>query len=210
MQTEFILIRHGETIWNVEGRFQGQQDSPLTPLGIAQAEAAAAHVCTCAPTALYSSDLTRTLQTAQPIADTTGLTIIHEPALRERNLGIFEGLTHAEAKIRHVAEYTRFATRDPEYVLPAGESLAQLSRRGMGILERLAHRHPGERVAVVSHGALLTAILRHIQGIALHLPSPFTIHNGSISRVHYSGTPGGWTLITLGEVLHLDNITVAG
>ncbi|MCC6457122.1 MAG: histidine phosphatase family protein [Caldilineaceae bacterium] len=210
MQTEFILIRHGETIWNVEGRFQGQQDSPLTPLGIAQAEAAAVHVCTYTPTALYSSDLTRTLQTAQPIALATGLTTIHEPALRERNLGIFEGLTHAEAEMRHGAEYMRFAAREPEYVLPAGESLAQLSQRGMGILATLAQRHPGERVAIVSHGALLTAILRHIQGIELHLPSPFTIHNGSISRVHYHDTPGAWSLITLGEVLHLDHITVAG
>jgi 2,3-bisphosphoglycerate-dependent phosphoglycerate mutase len=209
MQTEFLLIRHGETIWNVEGRFQGQQDSPLTPLGIAQAAAAAVHVRTYAPTALYSSDLTRTLQTAQPIADATGLTIIHEPALRERNLGIFEGLTHAEAEMRHVAEYTRFAAREPEYVLPAGESLAQLSRRGMRILATLAQRHSGERVAIVSHGALLTAILRHIQGIALHLPSPFTIHNGSISRVRYDDTAGAWSLLTLGEVLQLGSISVA-
>lgn len=211
MSTELILIRHGETIWNVEGRFQGQQDSALTPLGHAQAAAAATYIRDHAPTALYASDLTRTVQTAQPIAIATGLTVHHEPALRERNMGIFEGLTHAEAEMRYAAEYARFASRDPEYALPNGESLTQLRQRGMDILERIAQRHPGERVAIISHGALLTVVLRHIQEIDLHLPSTFTVHNGSVSRIQYNGnsTSNHWTLLSLGEVLHLNGIAVA-
>src|SRR3954471_17222599 len=87
MQSELFLVRHGETAWNAESRFQGQQNSPLTALGVAQAEAAAAYLAAYELSALYSSDLPRTLQTAQPIGIATGLTILPEPALRERNLG---------------------------------------------------------------------------------------------------------------------------
>jgi probable phosphoglycerate mutase len=206
MQTEFILIRHGETIWNVERRFQGQQDSPLTMLGRAQAEAVATYVRAYAPTALYSSDLTRTLQTAQPMAHATGLTVVPEPALRERNLGIFEGLTQAEIEPRYAQDYARYVAREPEYVIPSGESLQQLSQRSMEIMERLARRHPGERVAIVSHGKLLNTFLRQLHGIPLHHPSHFAVPNGSISRVQYHVTLDQWTVLSLGEILHLDGI----
>src|SRR4051794_11585303 len=116
MQSELFLVRHGETAWNAEARFQGQKDSPLTPLGIAQAESVAAYLIAHKVSALYSSDLPRTLQTARPIALATGLTILAEPALRERNLGIFEGLTRAEVEERHAEAHTRYAARDAEYV----------------------------------------------------------------------------------------------
>lgn len=202
MQTELLLVRHGETVWNAENRFQGHQDSALTPLGIAQAEAAAAYLRPLAPTALYASDLPRTLQTAQPIAVATSLTVFPEPALRERNLGIFEGLTPAELEMHHASDYACYVSREPEYVIPSGESLQQLSQRGMEIAERLARRHPGERVVIVSHGALLTTLVREIMGIALHLPSQFSLANGSISRIHFDGDAGTWTVVSRGETLH--------
>lgn len=202
MHTEMFLIRHGETAWNAESRFQGHQDSPLTPRGIAQAEAAAEYLRSHAPTALYSSDLPRTLQTADPIARATGLAIVPEPALRERNLGIFEGLTREEIEARYADDLARYAARDPEYVVPNGESLRQLHQRGLDVMERLARRHVGERVAVVSHGALLTTFLRHLNGIPLHLPSPFAIHNGSVSRIRFDHAAGAWTVVSQGEVLH--------
>src|SRR4051812_29901432 len=117
MQSELFLIRHGETAWNAESRFQGQQDSPLTLLGIAQAEAAAAHLAAHQLNALYSSDLPRTLQTAQPIALATGLAVVAEPALRERNLGLFEGLTRAEVEERHADAYASYLARHAEFVI---------------------------------------------------------------------------------------------
>ena len=207
MQTELILIRHGETAWNAEMRFQGHQDSALTATGIAQAEAAAAHLRAYAPTALYASDLPRTLQTAQPIARATGLTVIQEPALRERNLGIFEGLTRTELERRYPADYARYIAREPDYVIPTGESLSQLSQRSVRIAEKIALRHPGERVAIVSHGAFITTLLRQIMGQPLHLPSTFTVHNGSLSRIQYTSTSGTWTLLSLGELLHTNGST---
>src|SRR5262245_21321709 len=126
MQSELFLVRHGETAWNAESRFQGQQDSPLTALGIAQAEAVAAYLAAHKVNALYSSDLPRTLQTAKPIEIATGLKVVAEPALRERNLGIFEGLTRAEVEKRHAEAHAHYAARDAEYVIPNGESLQQL------------------------------------------------------------------------------------
>ena len=96
MHTEMFLIRHGETVWNAESRFQGHQDSPLTPRGIAQAEAAAEYLRSHMLAALYSSDLPRTLQTADPIARATRLAIVPEPALRERERGPQVQLLHAQ------------------------------------------------------------------------------------------------------------------
>jgi 2,3-bisphosphoglycerate-dependent phosphoglycerate mutase len=207
MQTELILIRHGETAWNAERRFQGHQDSPLTPLGMAQAEVAAEQLRTYAPTALYASDLRRTLQTAQHIAIATGLTVVQEPALRERNLGIFEGLTRTESEIRYPADYARYVAREPDYVIPAGESLIQLCQRSLAIAEKLAQRHPGERIAIVSHGAFITSLLRQILGQPLHLPSTFRVHNGSLSRILYTSTAASWALLSLGETLHPNGST---
>jgi probable phosphoglycerate mutase len=206
MQTELFLVRHGETVWNTENRFQGHQDSALTPLGIAQAEAAAAYLRPFTPTVLYASDLPRTLQTAQPIGVATGLTVLPEPALRERNLGIFEGLTRAEIETHHAADFARYVAREPEFVIPSGESLLQLSQRSMEIAERLARRHPDERVVIVSHGALLTTLLRGIMGVALHLPSEVRVPNGSVSRILFDGDSAAWTVISYGEILH-PNVT---
>ena len=203
MQTDLYLVRHGETAWNAQERFQGHQDSPLTALGLAQAKAAAAYLRPHAITALYSSDLPRTLQTAQPIAAATGLTIIEEAALRERNLGIFEGMTRQEIEGKYREHYGRYVAREADFVIPNGESLATLNTRGTTAMEHIARRHPGERVAVVSHGALLTTFLRYVRGIELHLPSPFTIHNGSISHAQFDHTSGAWTIISLGETLQV-------
>ena len=199
MQTELFLIRHGETDWNAQNRFQGHQDSPLTAIGIAQAEAAAHFLRDHALTALYSSDLPRTLQTAAPIATATGLLVVQEPALRERNLGIFEGLTREEIKTRYAEDFARYLAREPEYEIPTGESLKQLNQRGMNIMTTLARRHPGESVAIVSHGAILTTFLRQLQGIPLELVTHYTVPNGSVSRVRFHITPNAWSIINHGE-----------
>lgn len=201
MQSELFLIRHGETIWNKESRFQGQQDSQLTPLGIAQAVAAAAYLREHGLSALYSSDLPRTLQTAHPIAISTGLPILPEPALRERNLGIFEGLTRAEVEERYSPEFKRYQSREPGFVIPSGESLEQLYQRGAEIMDRLARRHLDERIVVVSHGALLTAFLRHLSGIEMQDPIRFTVPNGSISHVRFESDGSTWTILSQCESL---------
>ena len=93
--TELLLVRHGETLWNQQGRMQGQHDSPLTTVGLQQAKQLAQRLKDASFTALYSSDLGRAHQTARCIADETGHEIVADRGLRERNFGIFEGLTNA-------------------------------------------------------------------------------------------------------------------
>ena len=207
MQTELILIRHGETVWNAQGRFQGQQDSPLTPKGVAQAQAVAAYLRDQGINALYTSDLGRTLETARHIAAATGLPVVSDPALRERNLGILEGLTRAEAETSYPAEFARYLAREPDFVLPEGESLLDVERRACEVLATLAERHRGERVAVVSHGGLLTAFARCILGVPVQLRTRFALRNASLSRALYNGAPPDeWILLSLGEVTHLDGL----
>src|SRR4051794_25442226 len=98
--TEILLIRHGETHWNKEGRMQGQNDSALTPLGLQQARHLGTRLKDVSFTALYSSDLGRAHQTARCIADATGHEVRADAGLRERCFGIFEGLTNAEIKVQ--------------------------------------------------------------------------------------------------------------
>src|SRR5262245_45575580 len=106
--TRIILLRHGETVWNLEGRYQGQLDSPLSTAGVTQARALAQRLATVHFAALYSSDLGRARQTTECIADVTGHKIRADPRLRERHLGIFQGRLKPELKLSFPDEYRRF------------------------------------------------------------------------------------------------------
>ncbi|MEZ4706218.1 MAG: histidine phosphatase family protein [Caldilineaceae bacterium] len=207
-KTELILIRHGETYWNADRRMQGQQDSPLTARGRAQAQAVADRLRHETIHHIYASDLQRVLDTARPLADHTGYDIQVETQLRERAYGIFEGLTFADAEREHpevFAEYSvdRYA---PDFAIPGAETVRQLSQRGQAILQVLAERHPGERVAVFSHGGLLAAILRHTLGVPLGVRHSFSLANGSLSRIEHAASK--WQVVTLGDVCHLHQHTV--
>ena len=129
--TEILLVRHGETLWNQQGRMQGHHDSPLTPTGLHQARRLGRRLAQVEFAALYSSDLGRAHQTARCIADHTGHDIIADRGLRERSFGIFEGLTNAEIKTKFPEEYELFAKRLPDYVMADGESAARFMQRAV-------------------------------------------------------------------------------
>ena len=205
--TELILIRHGETVWNAEGRLQGHRDSPLTPLGHQQAMAIATRLRATALDALYSSDLGRALETARYLGQAGGHTIVPEPGLRERHNGLFEGMTLAEAHTGYPAEYERLARRDVDYAPPGGgESIRQSSERACRALGELAARHPGERIAVVAHGAILSAFRRRALGLPLEAQPRFSLRNACISWVTHAGMADSWHILSLGEVSHLDGL----
>ncbi len=161
-------------------------------MALAQAEAAAQYLRSHVITALYSSDLPRTLQTAQPIANTTGLTIMEEPALRERNLGIFEGLTRQEVESRYAEDFARYRAREPEFEIPNGESLTQINQRVLTIMETLARRHAGERIAIVSHGALAHHLSAPSPGHPAASCQP--LHSAQWQRQPHSIRWGDWKL----------------
>ena len=205
--TTLLLIRHGETLWNEQGRMQGQHDSPLTPTGLQQARQLGRRFESVAFSALYSSDLGRAHQTARCIADTTAKEITADRGLRERAFGIFEGLTNAEIRTRYPEEYEVFARRDPDYRMQGGESAAEFQARVVESLGRIARRHPQETLVVVSHGLVLDAIYRAACGMALDTPRGFPLLNCSINTFEFRD--GMWKAIAVCDVQHLsaDEVT---
>lgn len=159
--TQFCLVRHGQTDWNLEGRYQGQSDVPLNQHGLAQAVSLAERLAGEVFSAVYSSDLTRARQTAEPIARVLGLSIQIEPRLREINQGEWEGVLVDDIKARY-AELWSQRTVDPANVRPpGGETVAEVARRVFAALDDIARLFPTERLLIVSHGlSIATAICR--------------------------------------------------
>jgi probable phosphoglycerate mutase len=144
-----VLLRHGQTIWNAEGRFQGHTDIPLDDTGMAQAQRAAGMLAALRPDAIVSSDLTRAVSTAQPLARLTGLVVTLDKDLRERSGGLWEGLVGEEIRERWPAEH---AVWNP----PEGESREAVASRVASAFKRAADTVPaGGLAVVVSHGAAL-------------------------------------------------------
>jgi probable phosphoglycerate mutase len=199
-ETRLIIVRHGETENNIEGRWQGHGDSPLTETGVAQAEAVAQRLERCRFSRLYSSDLGRARQTAQIIADRTGHEIILDEHLRERDLGIFQGLTRAEMAARYPREWHLYRTAGPDYVIPTGESARQRYERSTSRLREIALSHPGETVVVVTHGGVLNGLLRHTLRISLDAPRRFKVWNAGLNLFLFDGE--NWLLETWGDVSH--------
>ena len=204
--TQFILIRHGETVWNREHRMQGQQDSPLTETGVRQARRLGVRLRHEKFDALYSSDLGRAHRTAQSVADATGRGILLDARLRERHFGVFEGLTAAEIERDYPDQYLRFRSRDPAYAVPGGESALQFRERCIACLDELAARHAGGRVVVVTHGLVLDILYRAAAALALDQPRPVPLLNASLNIFRHGQRR--WHCEAWGDVSHLDDAAV--
>jgi len=199
---EVLLVRHGETRWNREGRVQGYHaDSPLTETGLDQALALGRRMVTEALSALYSSDMGRTRQTVAPIMQSTGLPVNFDVELRERNYGAFEGRTFKEVERDFPEAYAHFRTRDPHFAAAGGETTVQFHDRVIRALERIAAQAVGARIAVVSHGGVLGVMYRHAMNIPVEAPRNYTIANASINRFGYEC--GAWRILEWGDVSHL-------
>lgn len=200
--TRICVVRHGETDWNAARRMQGQIDIPLNAAGRAQAEATAAGLAGQCFDAIYSSDLLRTWQTAQPIAAACRLEVRAMPGLRERHYGRMQGLTTTEAQqlLPHI--HAAYAGRDPEHDLEGGESLKVFARRIAGVLDELTTTHAGDTVLVVAHGGVLDIIYRIATGRDLTLPRDFPIPNAGLNWIEHDGA--AWRLVAWGDLAHLD------
>ena len=200
--TRVILIRHAETPWNRERRMQGHIDTPLSEAGRAQAAALARRLSDTPFSALYSSDLSRAHETARAIAASSGREIVADTRLRERSFGIFEGLTYAEMAERHPEDFARFDSRDPDYVMPGGESARSFWERCLACLGEIAERHAGDEVVVVTHGLVLDVIYRKAHGLGYREPRPVPLVNASLNAFSYAD--GAWRMESWGDVTHLD------
>lgn len=149
--TTLYLIRHGETPWNVEGRYQGQSDPPLNEQGRRQAQATARQLASVGFTAIYSSDLVRAYQTALALAKETGLPIQLEPRLREISQGEWEGVLIDDIRARWPDEIHGWEHDPWRHHPPGGERLQALQTRLFAAIDEIVARHPHDKVAVFAH-----------------------------------------------------------
>lgn len=160
-ERQFYFLRHGQTDWNLGGRYQGISDVPLNATGIAQANAAAARLRSCGIDRIIASPLIRALKTAAIVAEAASVPIHVEPALRERGFGSFEGLVVREMKARHgIAPEMNSRSIMPADADPWDEILTRVPPAIAGWLAR----HPGETLLFVAHGGVFDAIHNHCIG----------------------------------------------
>lgn len=208
-RTRFIIVRHGQTQWNHIGIRQGHLDSDLTDRGISQAKALGSRLARERFTHLYSSDLGRAVRTAEIIAACTGHEIVTDARLRERHLGIFQGLNGDEIKAKYPEEHRLHRTVGPDYVIPDGESVRQQVARNVAYLTEIAPKHVGETIVIVTHGGVLSGLFRHTFSIPFDAPRRFEFTNAGLNVFSYE--QGSWYLQTWGDTSHLCEVgTVDG
>lgn len=165
--TRLLLIRHGETAWNVEGRYQGQADPPLNRRGQAQVEALAARLAEAGvrPVGIYASPLRRAWQTAEAVARRLDVPLWGEPRLMEIHLGSWQGILAVEIARRWPETFARWEGEPWAVRPPGGETLAEVQQRVEAALNEILRRHPGETVALVAHRLPLAFTKVRFQGL---------------------------------------------
>jgi len=199
-ETELILIRHGETVWNSQQRMQGHSNSDLSEEGRAQIESLGQWMKNVSFDHIYSSDSLRARQTAEAITKYSGHTLKIDQRLREKNLGVFEGLTTEEAKERHPEIFRLFKTAGSNYVIDEGESTQQLLDRTLEFIEEIRLMHLDKRVVLVTHGGVVRVLIKHTLGLSVGSPTRFLIKNTGLFRLVWNEK---WLVAQMGGVLHL-------
>lgn len=163
--TTIFLARHGESDWNVEKRFQGHSDRPLTERGRKQAHALADLVASEKIDAVYTSPLSRAQETAEIVAGRAGLEPVALPELREVDTGSWSGLSRADVEARFPEGFSRWRSGGSGW--EDGETYEQMAERVIGALRTIAEDHPDGRVLVISHGGPIRAIHAAAEGVAI-------------------------------------------
>lgn len=208
MATELLVVRHGETEWNATGRIQGHLDVGLNVRGRLQAEAVAERLAGETFSALYSSDLKRSIETAEAIGTTTGHQMILDARLREWDLGVLAGLIRTEAEAQFPEAYRIYVEGIVDAVVQEGESIRKRYERTTDGLESIAMAHNSERVVVVTHGGALDDFYRQAKGMTLEAEKDFELFNAGVNTFEIAD--GVWTLKQWGDVRHLEAIGTMG
>ncbi len=162
--TRLYLVRHGQSAGNAEGRFGGHSPTPLSELGRKQAEITAEALRKEKIEAIYSSDLLRAVQTAEPLAAILDLPILTTSAFRERKVGVLEGKTFDESKAEFPKDYYALVNRNIHHVITEGESYRQLLKRATNALHEVIRTHYGENVVIFSHTGAICILTLYLLG----------------------------------------------
>jgi len=204
VKTTFYVIRHGETDWNLDGRWQGHADVPLNEVGRAQAQRLAERLHASGPrfTAIYSSDLKRAWETAC----TLGAMIDLEPqplvALREIDVGRWSGMNSAEVRALDGDTYARIQSGE-DVARGGGERFLDLYNRVVAAIEQLAAEHAGQTLALVTHGGAVRALLLHAARDKSGV-NPYRIHIGNTAITVLRHNPAGWNFGLVNDMSHLE------
>lgn len=203
MKTTIIAIRHGFSVSNQENRFTGHTDIPLTDIGRRQAERCAEALIGSGISAIYSSDLLRTRETAEPTSRRLGLPIILDSGLREIYGGDWEGKLMAELTVEYPKEYADIWHNDIGHaVCPGGESVCQLSDRILRTVARIAEENAGRTICIVSHAIPIRSMRTAAAGLeAEEMNKVPNVHNASISTFEYED--GKLTPVLIDRTDHL-------
>jgi broad specificity phosphatase PhoE len=206
--THILLIRHGQSEGNAEGRFGGHSTTPLSPRGHKQAQATAKALANESLTAIFSSDLPRAVETAQPLAKLTRLKVQPTEAFRERSVGVMEGLTFEDAAEKHAEQYAALLRRDFEHVLTGGESYRQLLDRAWQKLDEIIAEYSGGKIAIFSHTGTICILALHLMG-ALDAPElkPVWVASSNCGISRFDLRDDGFVrVVALNDTSHLVNI----
>ncbi len=196
---EILLLRHGATDWNLQGRCQGATDLELNGTGLRQARETAASLSEETIHAVYSSHLKRAAQTAQLVSKPHHLAVTIDEDFRELHHGMLEGLTFSEIRDKYPDFISKWREEPAELVIPGGERLIDVYQRAWDGLKRIVERHqPGEKVIIVSHNFPILAILCRITGTHLNHYRTFRLDPCGINRIRYHNH-NGW------KVTHINN-----
>lgn len=198
--TRLLLVRHGETEWNKEGRYHGVTDVELSEVGLEQARRLGQRLAMEKPNALYSSPLKRAMHTAQQIAEVNDLPIVPCDELKELNLGDFEGKRFRGADDEGRPLEAAWEAGNIEFNLPGGETLYQLCGRVAGFVATLRERHSTGTVLIVSHGGALRIVICHLIGIELKNWWRIRLESASVSIVEVQLE--GAVLLLLNDTCH--------
>ncbi len=201
--TTLYITRHGETEWNIQSRFQGWKNSPLTELGVKQAESLRKRMSTVPLNKIYASPTERAAKTAEIIKGDRDIEIIHDIDLREMGFGNWEGLTYDEIKSLNEAELNNLIYHPSKYVPDMGEDYKTFTERIIGAVDRIILNHPNESVLIVTHGISLKVMLSYFNSLDLD-----EIHNlpivGQASLTQVSINKDEFQVILTGDTQHYD------
>ncbi|MBQ7497392.1 MAG: histidine phosphatase family protein [Selenomonas sp.] len=201
--TRLVLIRHGQTAWNKSGKYQGQSDVALSEEGLEQARCLAEHFPVEKLDAVYASDLSRAMVTAETVAQKFDLDVRPEPAFRELSFGKWEGLTYAEIVAGWPDAMANFLTHPDIMEIPQGESFPQVQQRAMARLKEIVAEHEphDHTVGIFAHGAVLRTILTGIMQMPLSQVWTLSQYNTAVNIVRFDeGRP---TVELLNSTAHL-------
>jgi len=200
----WLLVRHGSTAWNQEGRIQGHTDTPLSDEGRDQARALSVALAGVEINAVYASDLSRAMETARLALGDRDVPICATGALRELAYGEWEGVTEDEAVRRDPERYARWHTGNPLFAAPGGESFTELRERVAAFAATVSARHPAGNILIVSHGGAVRMLGLVMLGLPQELFSRLVVSRASLSVLDVS--PWGAVLKLWNETSHYRSI----